>query len=133
MRKVVTLVGICLLLAGIWNGVSMYRFIHSAQKVSAKVVSIEEHKGPPKPRQKTPVHISFLNNRGEMRSAITHLPMLYRVESGDQIEVLVEGADSGSVHLNLWSELWARPLTYTVGGLLLMIVSIVLSQKRWRA
>lgn len=133
MRKVVTLVGICLLCAGLWNGSVMYRFIHSAHRVAAEVVSIEEPTGPPKPRQKTPVHISYLNDRGEMRSAITHLPMLYRVEPGDQIEILVDSSDSERVHLNLWSELWARPLTYTVGGLLLMMVSIVLSQRRWRA
>lgn len=133
MRKVVTLAGICLLCAGLWDGVSTYRFINSAEKVSAEVLSIQELKGPPKPRQKTPVHIAFENGLGEKRSAITHLPMLYRVESGDRIEVLVDRSDAERVYLNLWSELWARPLTYSVGGALLVIVSIVLSQRRWRA
>jgi hypothetical protein len=133
MRKIIRCVGVLLLSYGLWKGYSMYAFVQSARPVSATVRSIEELKGPPKPRQKTPVHVDFIGKDGSQSSAITHLPMVYRVEIGDVIPILVDGSETAHVRLNLWSELWAASLTYTIGGALLLIVSVVLSQKRWRA
>ena len=133
MRKIIQGVGVLLLSYGLWNGYSTYAFVQSARTVSATVRSIEEPKGPPKPRQKTPVHVEFVAADGSTSSAITHLPMVYRVEMGDVIPILVAKNQTAHVRLNLWSELWAASLTYTIGGALLLIVSVVLSQKRWRA
>lgn len=132
MSKVVTAVGIGLCSLGVWQGVSTYAFLQSAGIVQGRVTGVQELRGPPKPRQKTPIHILYRNSNGEEVSAVAHLPMLQEIKQGDEIRVLIDPRHPSDARMPLWSELWARSLTYVIGGLLVLIVGRVLRQKRLR-
>lgn len=132
IRTAIMVVGCVLLVAGAWRGTSTAMFVKRALRVSGKVVAVEELKGPPKPRQKTPLHISFSMPDGSEHRAITNLPLMQVVRAGDVITVLVDQDDPQKVRLPLWSELWAAPLTYIVGGLLLIILSRVMGVRGMR-
>ena len=132
MSRVITLAGISLCALGIWQGVAVYSFISHSVPVTATVSSIQELRGPPKPRQKTSVHLLYRNAQGVEQSALATLPLLQRIQQGDTIQVLVVPEKPGEARLPLWSELWARTLTYLVGGVLLVAVSAVLKTRRLR-
>jgi hypothetical protein len=132
MSRVIAFVGVALFAFGAWQGLAVYSFVKDATPVMATVTSIQELRGPPKPRQKTSVHLLYTTPQGEEQSAVATLPFLQRIQQGDRIQVLVAGDRPGEAKLPLWSELWARTLTYLVGGALLIIVGSVLRTKRLR-
>lgn len=132
MSRVVTAVGVALSAFGVWQGFATYSFLERADVVQARVTGVQELRGPPKPRQKTPVNLLYTNPQGEEVSAVGQLPLLQQIEPGDQINILVDPKRPTEARMPLWSELWARPLTYTIGGFLLLIVGRVLRVKRLR-
>lgn len=132
MNRVIPLVALALLIVGVFQAFETASFQRKAIVVSATVVSVEERKGPPKPRQRTPLHVSYRLDGGQEQSAVTHLPLLQEIRQGDSIRLLVDPRTPNSVKLPLWSELWARPLTYLIGGCLLLLVARVLRVKHLR-
>ena len=132
MKKVVSIVGLSLCIAGLWTGASIFNFQKRAVVIIGTVTLVQELQGPPKPRQKTPLHVSYKMSDGSEHSAITHLPLLQEIRAGDKIRLLVDPQNPRNARSSLASELWALPLTYLVGGLLLMIVGQVLQVKRLR-
>jgi hypothetical protein len=56
--------------------------------------------------------------------------MLQQIKQGDSIRLLADPNKLDDVHLPLWQELRARPLTYLVGGVLQVIVARVLGTTR---
>ena len=133
MRKVIRVAGVFLIFFGVVDGYRTARFVETSKEVRATVQSVEQLRGPPKPRQKTPVHVEFELQDGKREHGITNLPFVYAVEVGDSIPILVQAGNPSRIKLNLWSELWASCLTYTVGGILVLVVSATLSHKRWRS
>jgi hypothetical protein len=132
MSKVVSAVGLALCSLGVWQGISTYLFVQRADLVQGRVTGVQELRGPPKPRQKTPINILYTNTNGVEVSAVAHLPMLQQIQTGDEIRVLIDPRNPSDARMPLWSELWARSLTYVIGGLLIAIVGRVLRQKRLR-
>ena len=132
MSRVVSAVGLVLCGVGVWHGSSTYAFVRDAQPVIGRVTGVQELRGPPKPRQKTPINILYTTTGGREVSAIAHLPLLQEIRPGDEIRVLVDSTHPEIARLPLWSELWARPLTYLVGGFLMLVVGRVLRVKRLR-
>ncbi len=119
-------------MAGIWQGVVKWQFFHRAVMVEATVVAVEELRGPPKPRQKIPLHVQFTLADATDHRAVTHMPMLQVVAAGDRIRLLVDPTNPQSISLPLWSEVWAGPLTYLVCGALIMVLGRVLRTKNMR-
>jgi hypothetical protein len=132
MSRVVSIVGAGLLSVGLLQGWTTYSFLQHAQVVIARVASIEELRGPPKPRQKTPVNLLYKGKDGLEQSAVAHLPLLQNIRRGDEIRILVDSKEPQVARLPLWSELWARSLTYLVGGSLLILVGRVLRTRKLR-
>lgn len=140
MSRVVSLVGAALFSVGVYQSWTTYSFIQRAELVVGRVVSIEELRGPPKPRQKTPVNLLYKLSAGNNhssglqteRSAVAHLPMLQDIKQGDNIRILIDPSQPQVAIIPLWSELWARPLTYLVGGFLLLVVGRVLRTRKLR-
>lgn len=121
MRRTALILGIVLCLVGVYLCASTYLFLNRAIAVEAEVVAVEERKGPPKPRSKTPLHLRYsLPNRGEHLSK-TSMPLLQRVEVGDRVRVLVDSANPEVVTLPLLSVLWATPITLCVAGIALVV------------
>lgn len=125
MRALLTIIALILLGLGIYESSQAFSFTSRSILVSATVRSIEIRKGPPKPTQNTPVHVSFTLPSGEERSAITHLPLLHAVKEGDSLQLLVDLSDPTNVRLPLLSEIWARPLAYLVCGSVLLVAVII--------
>jgi hypothetical protein len=132
VKSLISLVGVVMTLAGVWLGGETFAFQRRAIAVQATVTGVQELRGPPKPRQRTPLHVSYKLSDGREYSAITHLPLLQEIKQGDSIRLLVDPTAPERARLPLISELWARPLTYLVGGILLVVVGRVLSSKRTR-
>jgi len=132
MSRMVSIIAVVLLAVGVWQSLAVYRFVTRASPVSATVIGVEVLRGPPKPRQRTPVRVAFSLPDGVKREAATHLPMLQVIKTGDIITVLVDPLHPERVALPLWSELWARSLTYMVGGVLVGILGFALSKRDWR-
>ncbi|MEY4701793.1 MAG: hypothetical protein RL326_1980 [Pseudomonadota bacterium] len=130
--KIISGVGLALIAFGVWRGFESYTFVSRAIELPGVVDSVEELKGPPKPRQKVPLHVSYSLPDGTRHRVVTHMPMLQKIESGDTIRILVDRSNPQDVRLPLWSELWAGPLTYVVGGLLLMLMGRLLRGKATR-
>lgn len=132
MVRAVPLVGVVLFCIGLWHGVSVYLFLQGSVEVQATVSSIQELSGPPKPRQKTPIHLLYRAPDGNEMSAIARLPLLYNIREGDQIRILIDPDSPSIARLPLWSELWSRSLAYIVGGFLVLLVGRVLRTKSFR-
>jgi hypothetical protein len=132
MYKIILGLGLVLLLVGGIEGVKTASFLSKAIEVVGVVTGVQELRGPPKPRQKTPLYVSYRKQDGSEVQAVTHLPMLQQIKQGDSIRLLADPNKPDDVRLPLWSELWARPLTYLIGGVLLVIVARVLGTKRTR-
>jgi hypothetical protein len=132
VNKIILIVGLLLSIAGAVSAVQTAQFNQKAVEVVGSVLVVEELRGPPKPRQKTPLHVSYQLSDGQQFSAVTHMPLLQAVKQGDQIRLLVDPADPGTVRLPLWSEMWARPLTYLIGGLLVLLAGRVLTNRTTR-
>lgn len=132
MSRVVSAVGVVLCAVGVWHGSSTYEFVQHAQSVKGRITGVQELRGPPKPRQKTPINLLYTTKDGLEVSAIAHLPLLQQIQTGDEIRILVDPRQPDIARLPLWSELWARPLTYLVGGFLMLLVGRVLGVKQLR-
>jgi len=132
MSRVVSAVGLVLCAVGVWHWSATYAFVRDAQPVIGRVTGVQELRGPPKPRQKTPINILYTTTDGREVSAIAQMPLLQEIRAGDEIRVLVDAKQPELARLPLWSELWARPLTYLVGGFLMLVVGRVLRVKRLR-
>jgi hypothetical protein len=130
MYKTISVLGVIIFVIGIGQGVSTYSFVKNAKTTTARVTGIQELRGPPKTRQKTPIHLAYTLDDGREHSAIAHLPLLQEIKVGDEIRILVDVSTPEDARLPLWSELWARTLAYLVGGTLLLVVARVLSAKR---
>jgi hypothetical protein len=124
MRKPLLIVGLALVVLGVFDTVKMVSFTSAAVLTKAKVLALEERTGPPKPTQNTPLHVSFTLTDGIQRTAITRAPLLQKVRQGDEIFVMVNPLNPLEVKLPLPSELWARPLAYLLSGFV-TIVSVV--------
>lgn len=131
MNRVISVVGVGLLAAGTFGAFQTYSFQREAVEVQGQVVLVEELRGPPKPRQKTPLHVSYTLN-GSQYSTVTHLPLLQVVKPGDTIRLLADPKNPEDARLPLLSELWARPLTYLIGGILMLVVARVLGNRTLR-
>lgn len=127
--KIISAAGLALFAFGVWRGVESSRFLERSLELPGVVDSVEELKGPPKPRQKVPLHLSYALPDGTRHRVVTHMPMLQRIEAGDTIRILVDRTNPQDVRLPLWSELWAGPLTYLVGSLLLLLMGRLLKGK----
>jgi len=132
MKRLIVPIAIILSLLGGFNGYQSWRFVNSAQNFSAVVTEVRELRGPPKPRQRTPVTLVYRTSKGESVSATATLPLLTIIKEGDQIPILVDPAAPTEAKLPLWSELWAKPLTYLISGSLLFIARFVLASRRFR-
>ncbi|MFN4896622.1 MAG: DUF3592 domain-containing protein [Pseudomonadota bacterium] len=132
MIRIISVVGLALCILGVWQGAMTYSFLQRASEVRGSVTGVQELRGPPKPRQKRSVHVLYRDQAGDEVSAVTHLPMLQEIKTGDEIRLLIDPANPSIARIPLWSELWARPLTYIVGGLLLSLVGRVLRNKQLR-
>jgi hypothetical protein len=132
MHKIILGLGVVLLLVGGIESAKTTNFQSNAVEVVATVTGVQELRGPPKPRQRTPLYVSYRQADGSEVQAVTHLPMLQQIKQGDSIRLLADPNKPDDVRLPLWSELWARPLTYLIGGVLLVIVARVLGTKRSR-
>jgi hypothetical protein len=132
MHKIILGLGLVLLVVGGIEAAKTASFLSKAVEVVGAVTGVQEFRGPPKPRQKTPLYVSYKKQDGSEVQAVTHLPMLQQIKQGDSIRLLVDPNKPDDVRLPLWSELWARPLTYLIGGVLLVIVARVLGTKRTR-
>jgi hypothetical protein len=132
MNKIITTVGALLFVFGVWSSLQTIRFTQRAVEVVGNVLVVEELRGPPKPRQKTPLHVSYQLADGRQFNAVAHMPLLQEVKQGDQIRLLVDPAEPASAQLPLWSEMWARPLTYLLGGLLVLLAGRVMTNRRTR-
>jgi hypothetical protein len=130
--KIISGVGLALVAFAVWRGLESYTFVSRALELPGVVDSVEELKGPPKPRQKVPLHLSYALPDGTRHRVVTHMPMLQKIEAGDTIRILVDHSNPQDVRLPLWSELWAGPLTYFVGGMLLLLMGRLLRGKATR-
>ncbi len=127
--RIVFVVGLALVGLGAWRGLETSLFISRAVQVGATVDSVQELPGPPKPRQKVPLHLSYVTPDGGTHRGVTHMPMLQRIEAGDTIRVLVDPGNPQDVRLPLWSEQWSGPSTYVIGGLLLTAMGALLKNR----
>ena len=132
MSRVVSAVGVVLFVVGVWHGSSTYSFVKTAELIRGRVTGIQELRGPPKPRQKTPINLLYTTSDGREVSAVANLPLLQEIRTGDEIHVLIDPRQPELARMPLWSELWARTLTYLVGGLLMAVVGRVLRVNRLR-
>jgi len=103
MNRIIPLVAVLLLAIGIVQAFQTVSFSRKAIVVTATVSVVEERTGPPKPRQKTPLHVVYRLNDGQEYSAVTHLPMLQVIRQGDSIRLLVDPNHQSVVRLPLWS------------------------------
>lgn len=120
MRNLLVLVGVALLGMGVYETTSTLSFTGRARVVAAKVLEVEERTGPPKPRQNTPVHVSFSLPNMPEQQAVTHLPLLQTLKAGDSLYLLVDPQNPQDVRLPMISELWALPLAYLASGIALL-------------
>jgi hypothetical protein len=123
MRRFFLLIGLLLCAFGGYLVLSTYLFVHRAITVEAEVVAVEERRGPPKPRSKVPLHVKYRLPDGTEHLSKTSMPLLQKVESGDRLQLLVDGARPEVVRLPLLSVLWATPLTVVLVGILLAMGS----------
>lgn len=123
MRRAMFMLGIVLCLIGGYLSASTYLMLDRAIAVEAEVVAVEERTGPPKPRSKTPIHLRYTLPDGGEHLSKTSMPMLQKVEVGDRVRILVDGANPEMVTLPLLSVLWATPITLCVVGIALLVGS----------
>ena len=132
MGRIIGTIGLLLCLVGVWQGVVTWHFTQRAITVEATVDAVEELRGPPKPRQKIPLHISFRLPGGSEHRAVAQMPMLQVIAAGDRIRVLVDPQNPQRVVLPLLSEIWARSLTYLVCGALILALERALRSRDMR-
>lgn len=123
MRRFFTVLGILLALYGASVAGNTYLFLRRAVTVEAQVIAVEERRGPPKPRSKTPIHLRYTLPDGSEHLSKTSMPLLQAVKEGDRLMVLVETTAPEVVRLPLASVLWALPLATCVVGVVLIVLA----------
>lgn len=106
-----------------------WRFIASAKQVTGRVYAVESLAGPPKPRQKIPVHVEYeLDGRTERGE--TRMPMLGALKQGDLVPLWLSPSDPSHPVIAQPSTLLAKPITIVVVGLVVAILSWVAPKRR---
>jgi hypothetical protein len=123
VRRFFSIIGIVLALYGAYGGVTTYLFVRRAVTIEAQVIAIEERKGPPKPRSKTPIHLRYTLPDGSEHLSKTSMPLLQAVKAGDRVKALVDPKAPEVVRLPLASVLWALPLATCVVGAVMTILA----------
>ncbi len=123
MRRVMMILGAVLGVVGMFLVVRTVLFVGRAVTIEAEVMAVEERRGPPKPRSKTPIHVRYRLPDGVEHLSKTSMPLLQKVEVGDRLQVLVDTADPEVVVLPLLSVLWATPITLCLAGVALLVGS----------
>jgi len=128
MRKPMRIAAFFLVVWGAYSVYGAYRFVAESVRIRAKVVAVESLSGPPKPRQKIPVHVEFPFNNGTVRTE-TRMPMLGEIKAGDEVPLWVSPTNPQDARLAEVSSLFAAPLTYMVCGLVALIFTCGYSSK----
>lgn len=123
MRGFLVAIALFLSVFGAYKGWEAYHFVDGALRLEGRVYAVEALAGPPKPRQKIPVHVEYeLNGRTERGE--TRMPMLGKLSVGDSVPLWVSPSDPARPVLAQPSSLFAGPLTYLTVGLLGLILTL---------
>lgn len=128
MRRLAIFCSLALLLWGCYSTWAAYLFVANAERITGTVVAVEALTGPPKPRQKIPIHVEF-DLKGATIRTETRMPLLGAVHQGDQVPLWVNPSDPQDSRLAQPSSLFAAPLTYVVCGLIGAVLSLAYSSK----
>jgi len=128
MRKILGFSAFLLFAWGLYSSYGAYRFVAESVRVTGKVIAVETLSGPPKPRQKIPVYVEFALNGGTIRTE-TRMPMLGSLRVGDDVPLWVSKEDPQDARLAEPSSPFAAPLTYTVCGLVALLLCVFYSSK----
>jgi|694.fasta_scaffold14872_9 hypothetical protein len=124
MRGFLVAIALFLSVFGAFKGWDAYQFVNSAVRIEGRVYAVEPLAGPPKPRQKIPVHVEYeLNGRTERGE--TRMPMLGKLSVGDTVPLWVAPSDPARPVLAQPSAIFAGPLTYLVVGLLGLLLTLM--------
>lgn len=128
MGKVIKIATCLLALWGIVTTYQAYAFVQGSARVLGKVIAVEELRGPPKPRQKIPLHVEFELNGAVVRTE-TRMPMLGVLKQGDAIPLWVDRSNPQRVELADLANLFAAPLTYILFGTMGLLATALYSSK----
>ena len=124
MRGFLVAIALFLFVFGAFKGWEAYSFVDAAIRVEGRVYAVEPLPGPPKPRQKIPVHVEYeLNGRTERGE--TRMPMLGKLSVGDRVPLWVSESEPARPVLAQPSAIFAGPLTYFTVGLIGLILTLV--------
>ena len=123
MRGLFVLIALFLSVFGGFKGWEAYSFVSGAIRLEGRVYAVEVLSGPPKPRQKIPVHVEYEIN-GRVERGETRMPMLGKLSVGDPVPLWVSASDPSRPVLAQPSALFAGPLTYLVVGTLGLVLSM---------
>lgn len=124
MRKALVFLGIAAVLWGLIWLANAWRFIASAKQVTGRVYAVESLAGPPKPRQKIPVHVEY-DIDGRTERGETRMPMLGALKQGDSVPLWIPDTDPAHPVIAQPSTLLAKPITVVIVGLVVAILSWV--------
>ncbi len=129
MRKALLFVGIAAALWGVILLADAWRFIASAKQVTGRVYAVESLAGPPKPRQKIPVHVEY-EIEGRTERGETRMPMLGALKQGDSVPLWIPADDQSHPVIAQPSTLLAKPITAVVVGIVVAILSWAAPKRR---
>lgn len=129
MRRVVILSAVALAFLGAFQLAQACLFIGSAQRVEGTVYAIETLSGPPKPRQKIPVHVTY-EFKGKLERAEVRMPMLGSFAMGDRVPLWLSPTDPARPVLAEPSVLLATPLTLLVCGVIGAVLSALAARRK---
>lgn len=132
MRRVLTLFGLLLIAFGGFRGYEMYDFVSHARQVEATVIAVEPLPGPPKPRNRIPLHVRFVTPSGEERLIEVRMPLFMQIKEGEKIPVLVDQRDTQRAKIPLLSELWSGPTAWALAGIGAILLSIFAPRRKPR-
>ena len=122
LPRVLFIIGLILLLAGLGSIGSRVSFLSRAQLVDAVVVQSEIYRGPPRGPRSIPLRVRYTFPDGTVQEADTASPFLKVLEPGSKVQVLVDNSQPPVVKLPILSELWTVPLALLVAGFGLIFV-----------
>ena len=124
MRGFLVAIALFLSVFGAYKGWEAYSFVSDALRIQGRVYAVETLSGPPKPRQKIPVHVEYELN-GRLERGETRMPMLGKLSVGDTVPLWVTPTEPARPVLAQPSALFAGPLTYLSVGLLGLILTLL--------
>jgi len=128
MKKILMLAGAVLGCSGAVLTAHHYRFLQTAHRVTGTVIAVEALPGPPKPREKIPLHVEYSIGGSTVRS-VAQMPMLGTFAEGSQVPLWIDSQDQQRAMVASLASLFGRPLTYLAGGLVLFLVGLLYSSK----